>query len=221
MKSHHGKKMDKFLAEVYVAIFQEVSQLHLRWDEYLILYGSGNNHIEVMNKTAPNFFGTIQTGLQENIILHITRLMDPPCMGRNGEHKNLSIKLFPELIKNDSLKESVNNLICLAEKAIEPCKDWRNKWHAHRDRQIALDPKAEPLPSIDRKYIAESIKNFTDILNVIESHYHNTRTSFMHITDRKGAQALLCILDRHIRTQRVTLKAKRARYEKAKQSDSS
>ena len=52
--------MDKDLAEVYVAISQEVFLLHSRWCEYLTLYGTSKDHIEVMNKIAPNFFSIIQ-----------------------------------------------------------------------------------------------------------------------------------------------------------------
>lgn len=216
MKSHHGKKMGKPLAEVYVAIYQEVSQLHLRWDEYLTLYGSGNDNLDVMNETAPTFFGMIQNGLQENIILHISRLMDEP---NKGPHENLSIRLFPEVIENATLKEKVNNLICVAQKAFAPCKRWRDKWHAHRDRQFALDQNEEPLPAIVRQNLDELINFLTSILDEIESHYYNTRTSLMHISDMKGAEAVLEILKTHIKTRQETLKAKRARYEYAKQSD--
>ena len=216
------KNMDKDLAEVYVAIYQEVLLLHSRWGEYLTLYGAGNDHIEVMNKTAPNFFGIIQTGLQENITLQIARLIDPPCMGRNKEHKNLSIKRFPELIQNGKLKEKVEKLICLTEKVAEPCKAWRDKWHAHRDKDIVLDPKARPLPRILQQNIREPICAITNILDVIGSHYHNTLTSTVgFIPEWSEAKTVLEILDRHIRTQQKTLKAKRERYEKAKQSPSS
>ena len=223
MKSHHAEKMGRCLAEVYVAIYQEVALLRSRWGEYLILYGAGNDHIEVMNKTAPNFFGMIQKGLQENITLHIARLIDPPYMGRgrNREYKNLSIILFPELIQNDTLKEKVEKLICLTEKAAKPCTDWRNKWHAHRDRQIALDPNAEPLRTILRQNIDESINTVTKILDVISTHYHNTPTSTIFIPEWSGAQTVLDILDRHIRTQQDAFKAKRAPYVKANQSASS
>ena len=222
IKSHHAEKMGECLAEVYVAIYQEVALLHLRWGEYLILYGGGNDRIEVMNKTAPNFFGMIQTGLQENITLHIARLIDPPYMGRNKDYKNLSIKLFPELIKNDKLKEKVEKLICLTAKAVEPCKDLRDKWHAHRDRQIVLDPKAKPLPTILRRNIDEPINAITKILDVISTHYHNTPTSTIgFVSEWSEAQTVLEILDRHIRTQQDAFKAKRAPYEKANQSASS
>ncbi len=222
--------MDRELAEVYVAIYREVLLLHTRWDEYSTLYGTGNDHIEVMNKIAPNFFSIIQKGLQENITLQIARLIDPPCTMGN---KNLSIKLFPELIQNGKLKEkgklkeTVEKLICLTEKAAEPCKAWRNKWHAHRDKGIVLrdkgivlDAETEPLPSIEQRNISDSIDAITDILDVIRSHYHGKRTSTVYI-GLSQAERVLEILDRHIRTQQETLKAKRERVEKAKQSPSS
>ena len=211
--------MDKELAEVYDAIYQEVLLLNSRWGEYLTLYGTGNDHIEVMNKTAPNFFGMIQTGLQENITLQIARLINPPCTRGN---KNLSIKLFPELIQNGKLKEKVVKLICLTEKVVKPCKPWRNKWHAHRDKDIVLDAETEPLPTIVQQNINESIKAITNILDVIRSHYQGKSTSTLpFIQEWSQAKPVLEILDRHIRTQQKTRKAKRERYEKAKQSPSS
>lgn len=211
--------MDKELAEVYDAIYQEVLLLNSRWGEYLTLYGTGNDHIEVMNKTAPNFFGMIQTGLQENIILHVARLIDEPCMGPN---KNLSIKLFPELIQNCKLKEKVGKRICRTKKIAAPIKVLRDKWHAHRDREFVLDPKAKPLPPILRRNIDESISAITNILDVIRSHYQGKSTSTVgYIPEWSEANIVLEILDRHIRTQQETHKAKRERHEKAKQSPSS
>ena len=216
------KNMDKDLAEVYVAISQEVFLLHSRWCEYLTLYGTSKDHIEVMNKIAPNFFSIIQIGLQENITLQIARLIDPPCTGPNKKYKNLSIKWFPELIQNGELKEKVETLICLTDKVAEPCKTWRDQWHAHRDKDVVLAPEeARPLPRISQQNIREPIDAITKIRDVIASHYLNRLTSTISLPQRGGAENVLEILDKHIRTQQETLKAKRERVEKAKQSPSS
>ena len=214
------KNMDKDLEEVYVAIYQEVARLHLKWGEYSILYGTGNDHIEVMNKTAPNFFSMIQTGLQENIILHIARLIDPPCMGPNKKYTNLSIRLFPELIQNGKLKEKVEKLICLTEEAADPCKVLRDKWYAHRDKGVVL--KAKPLPPILQRDIDESINAITNVIDVITTHYRNELTCMVgFIPEWSEAKNVLEILDGHIKTQEKTRKARQERYEKAKQSLSS
>ena len=213
--------MDKDLKEVYDPICQEILHVCIRWGEYNTLYDAGNDHIEVINKTAPHFFGMVQTGFQENIVLHIARLVDPPCMGKN---KNLSIKLFPELIQNGKLREELKELICLADRAACPCKVWRKKWYAHRDKVVALDPKANPLPisSNLRRSIDDSIKAIWEILGKIRAHYCNEqRSELRYIPDPRGARGLLEILGEHVRTQQENFKAKRERYEKAKQSSSS
>lgn len=191
IKNHHADKMGVCLAEVWCAIYQEVTRLHLRWREYLTLYGEGNDHIELMNRAAPNFFGMIQEGLRENIILHIARLTDAPYMGRDEQHQNLSIKLFPELIEDMTLKATVDQLICFADAAAEPCRASRHKWHAHRDWQIALDSNAEPLPEIQRQDIDESINAMIKILDLISTHYHNTPTSTLFVPESGGARTLL------------------------------
>ncbi len=193
------KNMGKDLGEVYFAIYQEVLLLNTRWVEYLTLYGTGNDNIELMNKIAPNLFGIIQKGLEENIILQIVRLMDPPCsMGK----ENLTIRRFPELIQNGKLKEEVEQLICCAKKATEPCREWRKKWHAHRDKNTVLHPKENPLPRISQQDIRERICDITNILDVIRSHYHGKPISTYLPPEWSEAKPLLAILDKHIKNSR-------------------
>ena len=203
------KNMDKDhkdLRVVYVYMYQDVLSLNIRWVEFSILYGTSEDHIEVMNKTASHFFGTIQEGLLESIIIQISRLME--CPG-TGKRKNLSIRQFPKMIQNSTLKEKVEKLICSTEKVVEPCEKWRNKRYAHRDKNTVLHPETNPLPQLLQQNIREAIDAITNILDVIRSHYHGKPICTVTPPDSRGAESLLDILGKHIKTQDDTFKAKR------------
>ena len=66
------------LGELYAALWREVAGIHSKWAEYVVLYGTKESRVDLLNRAAPRFARLIQDTLWENTVLHIARLTDPP-----------------------------------------------------------------------------------------------------------------------------------------------
>jgi hypothetical protein len=74
------------LSETWQFLHNEVTWLHGRWTMYRQLYGTSPERIELLNRVAPTFFGTIQAVQLDEIQLTLSRLADP--VG-TGQRRNL------------------------------------------------------------------------------------------------------------------------------------
>ena len=50
-------------------------------------------------------------------------------------------------------------------------REWRNRSLAHQDLSLALDDKAEPLPSASRQNVDEAIESFRKVMNRLHGSY--------------------------------------------------
>src|SRR6185295_5019430 len=92
-KQDYIKAMGEELGSQFAELWQQLVYLHCKWMEYVALFGTRSDRIELLNKSAPTFFRIIQDTLWDDILLHICRLTDPPETGKN---KNLTIQNLPE-----------------------------------------------------------------------------------------------------------------------------
>jgi hypothetical protein len=76
-KNDNIAKMGKELGELYSALWQHITLLHANWHEYVELFGTKPSRVELLNKAAHAFFGTIQDELWDTTLLAIARLTDP------------------------------------------------------------------------------------------------------------------------------------------------
>ena len=107
-KKEYMEKMGEELGELYNGLWQEVATLHGDWEEYVVLFGTKPSRIDIMNKTAPDFFNMLQRTWLENTMLHISRLTDNAIVCGK---KTLSVKSLSELIVDENLKIKVNLLV--------------------------------------------------------------------------------------------------------------
>jgi len=126
-KAKNIAKMGDVLGTQYSALWQEVAYLHMNWKEFVELFGTKAERIEIMNKAAPAFFRMVQDELFEVTLLSIARMTDPPqSMGKKNK-ANLTIRNFPELIGHANTKAKVEKLLKDVEKQTEFARVWRNK----------------------------------------------------------------------------------------------
>src|SRR5215472_2229378 len=67
----------------------EVVWLHGRWSMYRQLFGTNENRVNLLNKVAPNYFGTIQNIQLDEVQLTLSRLGDP---AQTGKRQNLTLE---------------------------------------------------------------------------------------------------------------------------------
>ena len=76
----------------YEQLENEVIWLHLKWEFYLQLFGVDEKRIELLNTTAPQFFGVRQDTMFDNLLISISRLTDPPKTGEpHKKRESLSL----------------------------------------------------------------------------------------------------------------------------------
>jgi hypothetical protein len=198
-KAHYIKKMGQALGEQYSALWQEVAWLHIKWGDYVELFGTKSSRVDFLNQAAPAFIGLIQDTLQEDIFLHLCRLTDP---SRLGKKYNLAICNLAALVTDPQAQASLPALINDAVSKTEFCRDWRNRHIAHRDLSLALDASASPLEVATQQHVREALAAIVAVLNKIESIYMVPKTFFRNDGGRPGgALSFLHVIDDGIRVK--------------------
>jgi hypothetical protein len=193
-KRNYIEKMGEVLGTQFNALWQEVARLHMKWGEYVELFGSKPTRVEMLNMAAPEFFGIIQGVLWEDVLLHIARLTDMPESKGKKTKKNLTIQNLPGLIEQPEIKSGLRGLIDAALEKTKFCRDWRNRHIAHGDLDLAISiPPAEPLKLASRECVNEALKALVNILNAVDVQYTGSETHFQNPTRVGSVQLLRCL----------------------------
>jgi len=99
------------------------------------------------------------------------------------------------LIDDASVKDQVSELVRIAIKKTEFCRDWRNRHIAHRDLKLALEDPAKPLANADKAQVDAALKAIVDVMNAVDGHYMDSETRYDLYSPHHGAVALLYVLD--------------------------
>lgn len=196
-KARYIDVMGTELGTQFAALWQEIVALHLKWAEYVELFGTKPTRIELLNRAAPRYFRMLQDTLWEDALLHIARTTDAPQSGK--DKPNLTIRNLPELTRDETLRTTLSALVAAAQKETEFCRDWRNRHIAHRDLNLATSHEAEPLAEASRKLVKDALRSLSDVLNAIETHYLKSKTCFNVEAGSGGAISLLHVLDDGLR----------------------
>lgn len=204
---NHIKHMGERLGTYFNALWSEVAWLYTKWSEYEELFGKKPSRVDLLNNAAPTFFHIVQDCLFKDIILHISRLTDPP---KSVGKKNLSVRGLSGLISPGNLKTEIETLIEAAVQKADFCRDWRNRSLAHKDLKLSLADEAVPLKSASRKKVKDVLASISSIMNAMAIEYMDTTIFFDGLGKVKGAEALLYILDDGIKAEKRRRKRIRA-----------
>lgn len=196
-KEEYISKMGPQLGPVFNALWGEVAQVNVTWNEYLELFGKKSSRIDLLNKSAAYFFRTVQMVYWDNTLLHISRITDPIKIGRK---ENLTIRQLPELVSVD-LKPKVTELVDEVIKKTEFSRDWRNRRIAHKDLRLALNEPAEPLMAASRANVNDVLLAIENVLNAVSRPYTKSISIFNKTPVAAGAEHLLYVLDDGLRME--------------------
>ena len=199
LKDERVQSMGPDLGPVFHALWNEVAWLHEKWQEYCELFGTRASRIELMNEAAPMFFRIVQDSLFEDILIHITRLTDPP---KSCGKENLTICRIPSLLSDQQARANVKELIDVASQKAAFCRDWRNRHIAHTDLDLALKEGAKPLEAASRQEVKKALEAISNVLNSIETHYTGKETCFGGDTRPGGAVGLIGVIDAGLRAEK-------------------
>jgi hypothetical protein len=159
-----GAGMGPELGPLFHKLWLECAALHLKWGEYVALFGTGQSRVDVLNKAAPVFAHVVESVLREDVLLHICRLTDAPFpKRRTGQHRLTVNRLRP--LVAEPLREHVRRLAEVAASKAGFARDWRDRHIAHRDLLLALNPDgAKPLAAATGQAISEAIEAIAAVL---------------------------------------------------------
>lgn len=176
IRDNNIETLGQCLGELYTELWQDLTRLHLKNEEYLALFSADPARFELLNRSAPRFFRLIQSSLWNDILLGITRISDKPSTSGNA---NLTVHRLPELNLHTDIADDLNLLLIQVNRATEFARDWRNRHIAHRDLTLALqDQHAEPLAKASLIQVSEALSALAKVLNCISQRYQRSMTVF-------------------------------------------
>jgi HEPN superfamily AbiU2-like protein len=202
VRDDHLRMLGPTLGPVYYALYNEVAWLHVKWNQYRILFAESEKRVELLNSTAGSFFHVIKKVLWDDVVLHIARLTDPAeSPGKNK--KNLSLSgLKPFLREPPALVLEIENLLTRAQADASFTRDWRNRHLAHRDLDLVIGKGVTPLDGISRENMERALTAIRAVLNKIEWHYWQGKTEFKQVIVRDDAESLIHYLEHAIEAEK-------------------
>lgn len=189
-RHEHRQVLGDDLGEVYDGLYEEFFWLQLKWQEYMELFGSSPQRIDLLNEAAPAFFRHLQETLWRDLLLHLCRLTDPP---RSNGRSNLTFAALPELVAPE-VRPRVTELVEVAIGNARFARDWRNRRLAHHDLVLALEGPAAPLQSASRKSVDQALTGLHRVLSFFSEHYFSTQLLREVGGAMTGAKHLLYVL---------------------------
>lgn len=193
---HNIAVMGNELGAIYSELWQEVGRLYSDWHEFVSLFGTNPERIDLLNHAAAHFFRTVQDSLWERTLLKIARITDP---AQTGKKRNLSLHSLPNAITDPTMQAAVQLSIKDASLKCEFARDWRNRHIAHADFSLALEASAQPLAVASREKVRVALQSIEDVLNSISIPLLNSTTAFGSMALINSGEDLIYLLDFAIR----------------------
>ncbi|MGA7439348.1 MAG: hypothetical protein WBW32_14610 [Luteibacter sp.] len=188
------------LGEVMAVLDNKLVELQVVWLQYRQLFGTNEDTVHLLNRTAGLFFQIVQDQLWDGVLLGIARMTDP---AKSGSNRNLTIYSLGLLIADTEFQAKVDALCADALEECEFAREHRNKRIAHRDHRHAVDQQAYPLSGISRAKVEHMLDSLRKVLNSVYQHYLDTTVLYEKFIDDSGAKLLVRRLEKLERLQKV------------------
>ncbi len=176
----------------YFRLRNQTIHVHAKWHEYTNLYGYSPERIEILNNCAPYFFALLDSIFWSDILLHLSRLTDPPG---KGSKSNFTIRRLPAFIQARDLECKVTPMVHEAVHSVDTAREWRNRHLAHLDLDLTLGTaRAAPLPDLSRKTIEDALSALRKPLDAVELYYFDRTVTLQYLVTDSGSDALVTLL---------------------------
>lgn len=153
------------LGLLYTDLYNECIWVHTIWREVDSLYGTSQERVDLLNRTASYFFYLLQLMAQDNVLLHIARITDPPG---SGDKRNITVRSLPQHISDPKDASRVQEKVEALLGAASFAREHRNKRIAHIDLAARRGTIPEPLPAATRERIENVLGHLREVLNEFE-----------------------------------------------------
>ena len=197
LKADYIAKMGNDLGSQFHVLSSDLTWVHWRWQQYRILFGEKPSRIDLLNETASFFFYVVQGVFFEDTLLGIAKLIGPE---ESSGKQNLTVRRLPSLCKPE-IQTEVSGLVDIARSKSAFAIEWRNKYIAHHDLDLALGRKSYLLPTASREAVEHCLAALRDVLNRVEGEYCKADTMYFS-PNPWDAKALLYIVREGLRRER-------------------
>jgi hypothetical protein len=199
-KARYIAAMGDQLGEQFHALWLDVTWLHIKWSQFVEIFGTTPERIGLLNKAAPSFFRIIEDIFWQDIILHLTRLTDP---AKSRGKENLTIVNLPNLISDTDLSRRVCALVKLAEDETKFGRDWRHRHIAHSDLKLRLSEDATALACASRDNVTKAVAAISEVMYSVRKAYMGSSPPFQAGHTLGGSTDLLRVLEDGIRSRNL------------------
>jgi len=192
VEQEHLKVLGPELGPLYHRLHNECAWLQITWAQFVELFGTTPERVELLNEAAALFFRVVQDILWESTLLQLTRLTDP---AKSAGKETLTVKRLPQLLKDGQAGAEVDERVKRACEATEFARDWRNRFIAHRDLALSLGDGASPLEPASHEKVKRAITAVCKVIECVHLAYFNCELHLdLTVTEASGAESLLYVI---------------------------
>jgi hypothetical protein len=137
----------------------------------------------------------VENVLWEDMLLHISRLTDPPASDKDKDKENLTIRNLPCLVRDRAIKADLHKLVNTAGDKVKSIRDWRNHRIAHCNLDLKINNEpARPLEPASKEQVRGALIAIREVLTGLEQRCFDTETVFIGSITHRGALDLLHVL---------------------------
>lgn len=122
---------------------------------------------------------------------------------------NLTVNRLAGLVekKLPGFGSRISDRADFAKAASDFARDWRNRWHAHKDLDLSIgSPLVKPLSDATLGKIDTALTAIDDVLKSVSSAFQGSSDGFRRIAEFGGSTSLIRVIDEGLRVldQRTT-----------------
>jgi len=191
MLERHRRTMGEELGPIFHRLWNDAAQLHLKWNEFVVLFATSPAQLRVLNSVAPAFFNNVFELSYEDFLLSLMRIAD-------SDHQTLSVHTLARHVRV-AIRDEVNAAKVKFVDAAAFAEDARNNLIAHRNLDVALGRAPRPTYG-SRNEIRGAIRALDDVIHIVERHYYKTApTMWDFLEPLGGTRTLVSMLERGLR----------------------
>ena len=195
--------------KIVEAIWNHIAELHAEWKTLIQLFGVTQGQSDFLNKKAGAFFEIVYQTLIRDVLLGISRLMDPLSTAGKDHLVVERLAQLPEVVAHSTLSSKVTAKLSEVKAQAGPIRDYRNKYLAHLDLAASLGPGSDVLPGITRQDIDAVLEGLSHLFNLIEQSLQDRTVAFKRIWIEGGPEDLLKHLEDAESWQRLSFPERR------------
>jgi hypothetical protein len=189
---HYVETMGEDLGSVFYHLWKDCTSLHLKWNEFVELFGKNAAQHRTLNTAARGFFGLVEDIWWDDLLLDLSCLTD-------NKRDVLSVYTLQRAAPV-GLRAEIKPRIAAVMKAVAFARDARHRIIAHRNIDVALNRSSKPLSRGSRNDIRAALKALDGLLHFIEHHYCDTEpTRYEYLEPLGGVSSLINIIERGLR----------------------